>query len=89
MLFSFLTTEANAEVGVVHEKAMPICLLTETDRETWMRSEIEDALALQRPPARIYPPCPAYTRGSPNRPAGAPVQPKVTTGKRLRSGGAT
>jgi putative SOS response-associated peptidase YedK len=49
MLFSFLTTEANAEVGAVHEKAMPVLLLTEADRETWMRGEIEDALALQRP----------------------------------------
>ena len=49
MLFSFLTTEPNAEVGEVHEKAMPVCLLSEADRETWMRREIEDALSLQRP----------------------------------------
>jgi putative SOS response-associated peptidase YedK len=49
MLFSFLTTDANAEVGAVHEKAMPVCLLTEADRETWMRGAVEDALALQRP----------------------------------------
>jgi len=49
MLFSFLTTDANAEMGAVHEKAMPVCLLTVADRETWMRGEVEDALALQRP----------------------------------------
>jgi putative SOS response-associated peptidase YedK len=49
MLFSFLTTEADAEVGAVHEKAMPVCLLTEADRETWMRGDVEDVLALQRP----------------------------------------
>jgi putative SOS response-associated peptidase YedK len=49
MLFSFLTTEPNAEVGAVHEKAMPVLLLTEQDRELWMQGEIEDALALQRP----------------------------------------
>ena len=49
MLFSFLTTEPNAEVGQVHDKAMPVLLLTESERELWMRGEIEDALALQRP----------------------------------------
>ena len=49
MLFSFLTTEPNAEVGVVHEKAMPVLLLTEDQRETWMTAAIPEALALQRP----------------------------------------
>lgn len=48
MLFSLLTTEANTEVGAVHEKAMPVCLLTEPDRELWMRGEVEDVLTLQR-----------------------------------------
>ena len=48
MLFSFLTTEANAEVGAVHEKAMPVCLLTEAQRETWIRADVEEALALQK-----------------------------------------
>ena len=48
MLFSFLTTEPNAEVGAVHEKAMPV-LHTEADRETWMAAPAEDALALQKP----------------------------------------
>ena len=49
MLFSYLTTDANAEVGAVHEKAMPVCLLTEADRELWMQGEVEDALTLRRP----------------------------------------
>ena len=49
MLFNFLTTEANAEVGEVHEKAMPVCLLTENQRETWMRAAVEEAFALQKP----------------------------------------
>ena len=49
MLFSFLTTEPNAEVGEVHEKAMPVLLLTEADRELWMQGELEEALALQGP----------------------------------------
>jgi putative SOS response-associated peptidase YedK len=49
ILFSFLTTAPNAEVGQVHEKAMPVCLLTEADTETWMQADVGDALALQRP----------------------------------------
>jgi putative SOS response-associated peptidase YedK len=49
MLFSLLTTGPNAEVGAVHEKAMPVCLLTEQDRELWMQGEAEEALTLQRP----------------------------------------
>jgi putative SOS response-associated peptidase YedK len=49
VLFSFLTTDANAVAAPIHEKAMPVCLLTEQDRETWMQGESEDALALQRP----------------------------------------
>jgi putative SOS response-associated peptidase YedK len=49
LLSSFLTTEPNAEVGTVHEKAMPDCLLTEADRETWMQGENDEALALQKP----------------------------------------
>ena len=48
MLFSFLTTEPNAEVGEVHEKAMPVVLLTEADRELWMQAEAQAALTLQK-----------------------------------------
>ena len=48
MLFSFLTTEPNAEVVAVHEKAMQVCLLNESDRETWMQGETGEALALAK-----------------------------------------
>jgi putative SOS response-associated peptidase YedK len=48
-LFSFLTTEPNAVVTPVHPKAMPVLLLTEADRETWLMGPPEAALALQRP----------------------------------------
>jgi putative SOS response-associated peptidase YedK len=48
-LFGFLTTEPNAEVRTVHEKAMPVILRTEDEIELWMTTPIEDALALQRP----------------------------------------
>ena len=47
-LFGFLTTDANAEVGAVHPKAMPVILETADDIERWMTAPSDDALALQR-----------------------------------------
>ena len=49
MLFSFLTTTANAVGAPVHPKAMPVLLLDEAARETWLHGSAEAALALQRP----------------------------------------
>jgi len=51
LLFSFLTTAANATVAPIHAKAMPVLLLTEADRETWLNGSVDAALALQRPAA--------------------------------------
>ncbi len=48
-LFGFLTTDANAEVGAVHPKAMPVILTTPAKIEQWMTASVEDALKLQRP----------------------------------------
>jgi putative SOS response-associated peptidase YedK len=48
LLFSFLTTEPNAEVKSVHQKAMPVLLLTKDERETWMTALSAEALGLQR-----------------------------------------
>jgi putative SOS response-associated peptidase YedK len=48
-LFGFLTTDANAEVGAVHPKAMPVILTTEAEVEQWMTAPTQDALKLQRP----------------------------------------
>jgi len=48
-VFAFLTTESNTLVEPIHPKAMPVLLLTQADRETWLTGSIEDALALQRP----------------------------------------
>jgi putative SOS response-associated peptidase YedK len=53
LIFSFLTTEPNSVVAPVHPKAMPVLLLTEADRETWLTGPLEDALALQRPARNI------------------------------------
>jgi putative SOS response-associated peptidase YedK len=35
-LFGFLTTDANAEVGAIHPKAMPVILTTPAEIEAWM-----------------------------------------------------
>jgi len=48
-LFGFLTTNANAEVGAVHPKAMPAILTTAAEIEQWMTAPAEEALKLQRP----------------------------------------
>ena len=48
-LFGFLTTEPNAEVGVVHPKAMPVILTTADEVDRWMTDPAPRALALQRP----------------------------------------
>ena len=48
-LFAFLTCPPNAEVGAVHEKAMPVLLTTAAEVERWLTSPANDALMLQRP----------------------------------------
>lgn len=49
-LFGFLTTDANAEVGRYHSKAMPVILTTEEERELWLSDAPWSAVShLQRP----------------------------------------
>jgi putative SOS response-associated peptidase YedK len=48
-LFGFLTTDANAEVGAIHPKAMPVILRTAEEIDTWLSAPTPEALALQRP----------------------------------------
>ena len=48
-VFGFLPTEPNAEVGVIHPKAMPVILRTAEEIEAWMTKPADQALRLQRP----------------------------------------
>jgi putative SOS response-associated peptidase YedK len=49
-LFSIMTTEPNEIVEPIHEKAMPVMLMTPDDVEQWLRgSSVEDALKMQKP----------------------------------------
>ncbi|ANL64816.1 hypothetical protein AMC82_CH01122 [Rhizobium phaseoli] len=48
-LFGFLTTEPNAIVAPVHQKAMPVILGSQEDIETWLSAPWEEASSLQRP----------------------------------------
>jgi hypothetical protein len=48
-LFGFLTADANAEVGAIDPKAMPVILTTREEVEKWLTLPAKDALALQRP----------------------------------------
>ena len=49
LVYAFLTTEPNAEVAPMHEKAMPVLLTDREARETWLEGSEEEALALQGP----------------------------------------
>ncbi|MEI7599362.1 MAG: SOS response-associated peptidase [Aestuariivirga sp.] len=48
-LFAFLTTDANAEVGAIHPKAMPVILTTGDEVDCWLTAPTQQALKLQRP----------------------------------------
>ena len=50
LLFSFLTTEANALMRPIHPKAMPV-ILTGADWDAWLTGDLATALALQAPAA--------------------------------------
>ena len=50
-LYSILTAAPNGVVAPIHDKAMPVLLMTPADVDAWLEGTADEALGLQKPAA--------------------------------------
>jgi putative SOS response-associated peptidase YedK len=49
LLEHYITTEPNGVIEPIHDKAMPVMLMTAEDIDIWLNGTLEQVLKLQKP----------------------------------------